>query len=273
MKRISFLIVTLAVLFSATMALAADRNLIKLGSDIDVPRDMVVDEVVAIGGDITVSGRVNNNVVAVGGSVKLSPDAFVGEEVVVVGGEFVKDPRATVKGEVTRVRVPSFVPSMNNVLKGGWMALWATLSVMVLLGFLGLAVLLMALIPGHIANAVSALKDSFAMMLVWGMIWALLIVPIAVLLAVSIVGIILIPLEILLASLALVIGYIAAAIFIGKIILAKFRKAALPFVDAIVGILILFMIGFIPIAGPVIKAVFLTAGFGAVITTRFGTSK
>jgi len=273
MRRLSVLIAVLAIVLSATAAFAEGRNVVKFGSDINIERGMVVDEAVAIGGDVTVSGRVNNNVVAVGGSVRLGPGAFVGEEVVAVGGDVVKDPLATVKGQVTQVHIPAFVPSLTSFAKGGWIALWATISLMALLGFLGLAVLLTALIPVHIANAVSALQDSFAMMLVWGIVWAVLIVPIAVLLAISIVGIILIPLEILLVALAMIIGYIAAAIFIGKNVLAKFKTRSLPFVDAIVGILILFAISFVPIVGPIIKAIMVTAGFGAVITTRFGTSK
>ncbi len=271
---LSVFLVILAVVFFATASYAQDRNIVKMGTDVEIAPDMVVNEVVVIGGDIRVLGRVNNNVIAVGGSVKLGPDAFVGEEVVAIGGVVEKDPRASVKGEITQVRVPDFVPSsVNTFLKGGWVTFWATLSVLALLGFLGLAVLLVALVPGHVANTVNALEDSFAMMLLWGVVWAVLIVPVALLLAISIIGIVLIPLEILLVALAMIIGYISAAIFIGKSILVKFTKTALPFVDAIVGILVLFVVSFVPIAGPVIKAVFVTAGFGAAVTTRFGTSK
>jgi hypothetical protein len=100
-----------------------------------------------------------------------------------------------------------------------------------------------------------------------------MVIPIAILLAISIIGIILIPLEILLIVLALIIGYIASAIFIGKSVLLALKKAPVPFVDAILGILILFMIGFVPIIGPIMKTFFLIAGFGAVIATRFGTAK
>jgi len=149
----------------------------------------------------------------------------------------------------------------------------ATISLLVLIGFLGLAVLLAALIPEHMGTAVKALEKSFATMLIWGVIWIILIVPVAVLLAISIIGAILIPFEIFLVALAMILGYIAAAIFIGKNVLLSFRKETPFFVDAILGILILFLIGFVPFVGPVIKAFFLVAGFGAVITTRFGTVK
>lgn len=273
MKRLSVFVVFLAVSLFAASAFAEEHNVIKFGSDVNITKDMVVDEVVVIGGNVSVSGRVNGNVIVVGGSVDVAPTAFIGREIVVVGGDLARDPASTIKGKVTQVHVPAFVPSVNTMLKSGWVTLWATVSTLVLIGFLGLAVLLMAFIPSNISNAVNALQDSFGMMLLWGVMWAVLIIPIAALLAISIIGILLIPLEILLVVLALVVGYIAAAIFIGKNVLDRFSKRAIPFVDAIVGIIILFVIGFVPVAGPIIKAVFLTAGFGAVITTRFGTSK
>ena len=97
--------------------------------------------------------------------------------------------------------------------------------------------------------------------------------PIAALLAISIIGILLIPLEILLVALAFIIGYIASAIFIGQNILLSFKKVSTHlFVDAIIGILILFVVGLVPIVGQVVKILFLVAGFGAVVTTRFGTT-
>jgi hypothetical protein len=99
----------------------------------------------------------------------------------------------------------------------------------------------------------------------------MLIVPIAVLLAISIVGIVLIPLEVLLVALALLIGYISSAIFIGNKIFAAAKKQAIPFLSALLGILVLFLIGFIPVAGVIAKSVFLIAGFGAVVTSKLGT--
>ena len=264
--------VTFAVIFRAGSALAAGQEIVKLAEDVNITADMIVDDVVVIGGNAIISGKVNNGVVVVGGSLELKAGSSVAEHVVVVGGEVIKAPTAEVKGKITQIYMPHFIPSLSSILKGGWMALWATISILVLFGFLGLAILLIALIPQHMAAAVDVIQSSFLNMLLWGILWMVLIVPIAVLLAISIIGILLIPLEILLAVLALIIGYIASAIFIGKNILMSLGKAAThPFVNAIVGILILFLIGFVPVIGQVVKALFLLAGFGAVIVTRFGT--
>lgn len=274
-RRLLIFVVMSFLLFSFTVsafALSAE-NIIKLNTDIEISKDEAVDNVVSIGGNITVFGRVKSSVVAVGGSIILKEGSSVDGEVVSVGGDIIRDPAARIGGKITQVYMPHFIPSFTSFLKGGWLVLWATISVLVLLGFLGLAILISALIPEHMGTAVSVLEKSFVAMLLWGILWMILIVPVAVLLAISIIGIVLIPLEMLLVALGLILGYIASAIFIGKNILLSFKKKPVPFLDAIIGILTLFLIGFVPVVGPVVKALFLVAGFGAVLTTRFGTIK
>jgi len=261
------------LLLSASVLSAKPQDIVKMNTDIEITKDMVVNDVVAVGGDITVSGRVENNAVAVGGSIILKPNAYVGGEVVAVGGNVVKDQTAIIGEKVTQIYMPPFIPSLTGWLKGQWVALWATISILALLGFLGLAVLLTAMLPEYIGIFVAALERSFVQMLLWGLLWGILVIPITVLLAVSIIGIILIPVAIVIAALAMIIGYVASAIFVGKRVLASFKKIKLPFADLILGIIILSLIGFVPVLGQFVKMAFLLAGFGAVLTTRFGTIK
>ena len=273
-KRVAIIIALICALsISASPAFAKSQDIVRITENIDIPGGMVVNDVVAIGGDVTVYGKVENNIVAVGGRVSLKPASCVVGEIVIVGGSLLRESGSVTSGRLTQIDMPYFIPSLASFLKGGWIAVWATISVLVLLGFLGLAILLVALIPENMRTAVNAMEKSFARMLLWGLAWVILVVPIAVILAISVIGIILIPLEILLVGLALIIGYIAGAIYIGKNILLAFKANPVPFVDAILGILILFLIGFVPIVGHVVKALFLLAGFGAVITSRFGTVK
>ena len=272
-RRFASLVAVFAVAaFFAVPVFAKGHDIVKF-ANIEIPEGMTASDVVAIGGNITVSGRAEGNVVAVGGSVILKGRAYIGGEVVIIGGSLTKDPYAEVAGKITEINVPHFIPLFGSFMKGTWIAVWATISVMALLGFLGIAILLVALVPEHMAATVTALEKAFVNMLVRGILGIILIVPIAVLLAISIVGIILIPLEILLVALAFVIGYIAAAILIGRSILIALKKTPVPFIDAILGIFVLFLIGFVPIVGPLIKIVLLTAGFGAVLMTRFGKKR
>jgi hypothetical protein len=274
MKRIAILIALIcALIISASPAFAKSPDIVRIAENIDIPSGMVVNDVVAIGGDVTVYGKVESNIVAVGGRVSLKRASCVVGEIVIVGGSLLRENGSVTSGRLTQINMPYFIPSLSSFLKGGWIAVWATISVLVLLGFLGLAILLVALIPENMGTAVNAMEKSFARMLLWGLVWMILVVPIAVILAISVIGIILIPLEILLVGLALIIGYIAGAIYIGKSILRAFKTVSPPFVDAVLGILILFLIGFVPVAGHVVKALFLLAGFGAVVASRFGTVK
>lgn len=254
-------------------ALAKGEDVVKFYRDAVIAQGQSVNDVVAIGGSVTVFGNVGGNVTALGGFVVLKPGSYVGGEIVSIGGEVIKEPGAELAGRVTTIYMPHFIPSFATILKGGWLAMWATISVLVLVGFLGLAILIIALMPDHMKTVVRSLEHSFGIMLLWGLGWTILVVPIAALLAISIIGVILIPVEILIVVLALIIGYIAAGVFIGRHVLASFIKKPMPIVDAILGILILFLIGFIPLVGPVIKALFLVAGYGAVLVTRFGTAK
>ena len=273
LKRLIVLGALCASVFTASFASAKAQDIIKMNSDIFITENVSANDVVSIGGNVTVSGRVENNIVAIGGSVTLKGGSYVGGEIVIVGGEIIKDQGAVIGGKITQVYMPRFIPSLTDFLNGKWVALWATISVLALLGFLGLAILFVGILPEHIAHAVKILERSFFAMLLWGLLWAILIVPITVLLAISIIGIILIPLEIIIVALALIIGYITSAIFIGKNILSSLKKMPFPFADVILGIIILFLVGFVPVIGPIVKIFFLLAGFGAIIVTRFGTIK
>lgn len=271
MKRAFILAVLTTVIFiTAASAWASEApDLIKLKKDLNIASDMVVNDVIVIDGDLTVSGRINGNVIVVGGTVKLNSGAFVGGNAVIIG-EIYKDPNAQVAGKITQVYMPSFVPSIIDFFKGGWVAFWAALGLLALIGFIGLSVLALAFLPTHMGAIVGAMERSFFMMFLWGLIATLLIAPIAVLLLISIIGIVLIPVEILLVALALIVGYVASAIFIGNKIFAALKRPVVPFLNAIIGILVLSIVGFVPVIGTIIKSVFLIAGYGAVVSSGFG---
>lgn len=279
MRKMSLIAVVILAIFAmgAGGVYAAEKNIVRIGADVQISAGTAVNDIVVIDGNVTVHGTVDNNVVVIGGNLKLGPGGRVGREVVLIGSSIETDPSATIVGKLTQIDMPSFIPlglSLKNFFSGGWIVVWATISVMVLLGFLGLAILIAALIPEHIGVVVDKLERSFVPMFLWGILWAFLAGITLVLLAITIVGIILIPLAVITITLAWIVGYIASAVFIGKNVMTYFKKKAPPFVDAVLGVVLLFLAGLLPVVGPmVIKPVFLFAGFGAVLTTRFGTKK
>ena len=82
LRRIAVFLLISAGIFSCPAAYAKAQQIIKVSTDIEVAKDMVASDVVAIGGNVTVYGNVENSVVAVGGSVILKPGSYVGGEIV-----------------------------------------------------------------------------------------------------------------------------------------------------------------------------------------------
>ena len=75
-----------------------------IGGDVQVDEDeRVTDAVVAVGGSIDVRGRVEDDVVAVLGNVRLGPHAVVTGSVTSVGGRIEQERGAEVHGEVNEV--------------------------------------------------------------------------------------------------------------------------------------------------------------------------
>jgi hypothetical protein len=81
----------------------------RFGGSVVVRADEVVDgDVVALGGSVTVDGRVRGDAVAIGGSLKLGPNADVSGDAVTIGGTLTRDPGARVGGKVVDVGAGNF---------------------------------------------------------------------------------------------------------------------------------------------------------------------
>ena len=72
-KRLAIFLLISASAFLPSAAFAKSQQIVKVATDIEIPKEMVASDVVTIGGNVTVYGRVENSVVAVGGSVILKP--------------------------------------------------------------------------------------------------------------------------------------------------------------------------------------------------------
>jgi len=84
-------VIFVILLFPLVSAYARDK--VRIGGNVVVEKGTEVNDAVAVGGSVTVNGRVRDSAVAVGGSVTLGPDAVIGKDVVSIGGASNK-PRA-----------------------------------------------------------------------------------------------------------------------------------------------------------------------------------
>ncbi len=252
-----------------TLAGAESRNLVKLGGDLVVGPGMEPRDAVAIGGDVQVEGSVERHVVAVGGSISLGPEAQVGGDVISIGGIIEKEEGAQVRGNLVEVTLPGLSSLITSLSQGNWREyFWPIrfISIIASIGLLALSLVIVSIFPKPV-GAISATIETHTLKAIgWGLLGILLVAPIALLLAISIVGIVLIPLEIVFVICGVLIGYIAAGQLLGKKITVALRKPNQPmFWETLWGLIFLTVIGWVPFLGHLVKSVAALVGWGGVI--------
>ncbi len=273
---------------------------IRIGENIVVAEDeTTTDTIVAIAGSITVDGRVEDNVVAIGGSVHLGPKAVVRGDVTAVGGQVTRDAGAEVRGSIDEVvfgrtgvwRRPIVAWHEIDWGVGRWLALAGTIL------RVGFVLFLVALIAGIARAPVAAIGQRVATMpwasLFVGMGIQVLFVPalvaLVVALVISIVGIpllVLVPFVAFGALALAFVGFAGVATRVGAAVTPRLdRRGALA--TALVGALAVMavtmigrVIGLVPLPigwlgvsigalGFVIEYVAWTIGLGAAAIAVF----
>ena len=169
----------------------------RVGSDIQIEHDqVVVGDVMAVGGDVTVDGHVEGDVVSMGGDVYLNATARVDGDVVCMGGELHEEEGSSIGGQrVTAIgkggrRHPRHLdldvaPHWNI----GPPLVWLLIQLLIAWVFAGLA-------PGRTTTALASLKREPGSAALTGFLAAFLVVPsivaisiVAALLCITIIGI------------------------------------------------------------------------------------
>ncbi len=274
-------------------------EVVRFGSDAVVRADEEVGEFVVIFGSGTIDGRVRGNAVVIGGnakvngqidgnlvvplgSVELGPKARVKENMVVVGGSLKADPDSKVEGdrqviswEAIERTVPPVVGAKNWIMHGlilgrplphqsGWWW-WAALACAVVY-------LLTALIFRQpIAASVGVLESQPVGSFFMGVLMFVLFVPLLLLLAATVVGLIVVPFVFCAAIVAFVFGKIAVYRLVGEQVGKQtgFSLLQQPVIALLTGIAILYLAYMIPIVGFLIWGIAAPLGFGAVILAAF----
>ena len=265
------------VLGLQSLAGAEDRTIVKFWSDLVVEEAMWVRDAVVIGGHITVNGIVEHDVVAVGGSVMLGPESVVGRNVVSVGGAIDKSEGAEVQGDIVEVNIPALASGLTSVFRDNWQGLrWAfqILALIAFIGFLALALLVIALLPRPVGLVSAAVENHTLKAALWGLLGMVMIVPLAIFLAVSVVGLVLMPLYGFLVACAFLAGYIAVAHLIGKKIMAALKRPDRPMLwETFLGLIVLRAIGWVPIVGWMVNGAAGLLGLGGVIACPISARK
>lgn len=256
-------------------AASSDKNVIKIGSDYIVEKGQKVHNVITLGGQITVNGTVDKNVLAVGGSVVLTRTAMVRGDVVSLGGVIVMARDAEVGGDLTEINSSNLLETVTAAVSSeweGWSWIFAVISISIFLVILVLALLISALLPKPVRIVSEAIRENTFKVVLCGLLGVVLPVPLALLLTLSVVGITLIPLEIIIVVCSVLLGFIAVGQMLGARFLRLLRRPRTGIVrETFWGLLLLWMIGWIPYIGVMIKVLAIVIGLGAVLLSRFGT--
>jgi hypothetical protein len=227
------------------------HDLVRFGEDMHIPYyQLVRGNVVIIGGDLRIDGKVMGDVVNVIGKTTLSSSAIVNGEVVTIMGSLARSDDAVIGGETILVGGESFPVTLWPFAAFGSSVVRVVGRVVT---FIVLALLLMIVVyflRDRMKRASTLVFGSFLKSLGVGFLvvfvgW-ILVVIVAVILAITIIGI---PVSILLilSMIALVsIGYFVSALSLGEFLCAKLNiQTDTPVIQSLIGLFALALLGFI----------------------------
>jgi len=273
-KSIFYFLIALLLFSSGAPCRAENTNIVKIGGDVTIAEGNKVKNAVAVGGQITVNGTATGHVMAIGGSVVLTRTALVEGNVVSIGGVIVMGKGARVHGNLNEINASDISQSLASVLDEdweGWSWVFAVLSLLIFIGIMLLAILLVTLLPKPVCLVATAIRESPFRVFLWGLLVLISIVPLAVLLTISVMGIVLIPLEMTLVVGSALVGFIAVAQLAGEKIFLFIKKPGQSIVsDVSLGLIILWLVGWMPHIGWMIKVIAVVLGLGGVFISCLG---
>lgn len=273
--------VGLAGFAGADPALAAPSDPPSSAQKIGVFEDVVInagetwENVIVVGGDVTVHGVVENVIVVVGGDVFVRAGAQVGvghgrddQAIVVVFGDVTVDGGAVVNGDIFRgVNSPGWLGAASiapdyDTWSWGSLAGWVWLLIFLAL----VAVVAVAIAPRQVALVRERIRHHFFSSLGWGVLLAVIAVPlITVLLIITLVGILLlVPWLGVVVPVVWLFGFVSLGATLGGLILRRNEEERGPLMlAAVLGVVILSVLWWIPVAGGIVVFALGLVGFGA----------
>ena len=272
-------------------------------------RGKVIGDAVCILGPVTIEGEVTGEVVAVGGSVYLGPEAEVMGDVMSIGGSVERESGSRVLGQISEIDIGPAIawpdlPMFWNLDGPGMFELWhlgavghlvLTMFKWVLLVLLTSLIFLLAREP--VERISRQIRGEFWKSSLLGLVaivfFPFLFVMVIVVLAITIIGIplliVVIPLGVVLLILALLLGYTSAAYTTGNWLGRRFGWSLdSPYLALLLGVVAIQMLSLVAkllstlggyvwffavmfgLAGWFVRFVAWTTGFGAALLTQLG---
>jgi uncharacterized RDD family membrane protein YckC len=301
MRRLEVQVAALVVALIPCMPAAAQDTtvqprrwtgpVLRIGLDYMLPADEAVREVVVVSGNALIEGRIDQNVVVVFGTLRLTSTAMVDRDLVVVGGSATIAEGAAVGGDLVVVggeleAPPGFAPGQQEVIiapaaigaRMGAVVPWITRGLLWgrpivpdlpwVWGFVGLFFVMYLLLnvvldrPVRACSATMAERPLTAFAV--GLLMLLLIGPVCLLLAVSVVGLAVVPFVLCTLVAAGVVGRLGVMRWIGASAVGEESENRLHALRSFaIGFAIVTLAYIVPLLGLVVFATLRVFGLGA----------
>ncbi|MBM3295783.1 MAG: hypothetical protein FJY82_14885 [Candidatus Aminicenantes bacterium] len=256
-------------------------NVVSFGGTVTV-EGKIRKAVFAIGGTVTISGEVGESVVVIGGRVRILPTAVVGDDLVVLGGTLVKETGCSVGGDTVYFKTKEL---SDKFFKGGLLGFLSAslLPVILIVKFVilfiwALVVFVVAMLfPRQVKLASDQVRSSFGSVFATGLLALVAFTVFIVIAAVLSIVLIGIPILVALAFAGMMIkafGRVAVLFFFGESLARAFnRRSVSALGGAMLGLLVVGVLTFVPIIGWLFTGVIDIVGWGVTIRTKFGTTE
>jgi hypothetical protein len=245
------------------------RDVAAYGGSVTIaPAGRVDGDISSFGGRVEVAGLVKGDVTSYGGGVTLDGTAYIGGDVQSYGGGITRQPGATVEGSLEQNHPTGLSFTNPPFLSPFGFTNWVISIVVWVL----IAAALIHWWPQRTLRVGEVMFSRLPRSLAVGALSWVLGLVLAVILALTIIGIPL-TLAILLVLVAGgMLGNVAIGWLVGRGILHRFaRRDASPLMEAIVGVAILAVIESIPFWGFLLSVFIAFLGVGATLLSRFGS--
>ncbi|MGI6081966.1 MAG: hypothetical protein ACOYEP_03740 [Limnochordia bacterium] len=291
---VCLLLLLVPISFTLAQTTTENNTRVQVGRDIVIPADTltkgdvvavlgdvdvlgeVTGDVVAVGGSIDIDGLVKGDVVSVGGTVRLGDDAVVEGQVTAIGGGVNQEPSSSVLGGIHSINIgnlsirPRLRPNLSLLR---WRSPQAAFGYsLYVLGLYALSLLVLALTPSQVANVANAIDTQWRRALLLGLVTLLLIGPVTLAVVITVIGIPLVPIIWLAFVVAKILGYVAFVSYLGRRVGGSDR-ALHHLAELAIGVVVLALVRYVPVLGPVTSFFVNAITVGAVLDTRFGTNR
>lgn len=252
----------------------------RIGNDVVVEKGETVNEATAIQGDVIVKGHVKGDVTAVLGNVYVRSGGKVDGDAVAVAGKVIRTGTGDIGGDVTSLdlgiprhawwSLPGGAWWTSPSKLGGWWFYAAYMGGLMILSAL-LSLVVIALFPQRMSTIADGVIARPGWSLLYGVLLAILVLPVAVLLAITCIGIPLIAVQAVLVIMLVVAGAAGMKLAIGqKIGETAGQPIRSLLLAGVLGSFVMSLLHLVPFIGGVVVYTLLTVGIGAALMTGFG---